>query len=159
MSRRAFLIVLDGLGIGRAADQDAYGDGGSDTLGNTLARAAADFRLPNLEGWGLGRCAPLARVPPAPAPRAAWGTAQPVSAGKDSTTGHWELTGLVLDRPAKPVAAALLDKGFLVGTATDPYVLRLAPPAVTPLYAVDLLADALGEVLAALAEPVPQAAK
>ncbi len=99
MSRRAFLIVLDGLGIGRAADQDAYGDRGSDTLGNTLARAGLDFRLPNLEAWGLGRCAPLARVPAAVAPLAACGTAQPTSAGKDSTTGHWELTGLVLPRP------------------------------------------------------------
>ncbi len=99
MSRRAFLIVLDGLGIGRAADQDAYGDRGSDTLGNTLARAGLDFRLPNLEAWGLGRCAPLARVPAAVAPLAACGTAQPTSAGKDSTTGHWELTGLVLPGP------------------------------------------------------------
>ncbi|MCC7134192.1 MAG: phosphopentomutase [Gemmatimonadales bacterium] len=99
MSRRAFLIVLDGLGIGRTADQDAYGDAGSDTLGNTLAQAETGYRLPNLEAWGLGRCAPLARVAPASAPRAAWGTAHPISAGKDSTTGHWELTGLVLDRP------------------------------------------------------------
>ena len=63
--------------------------------------------------------------------------------------GAW--AGVVLDRTAKPVAAGLLERGFLVGTATDPNVLRLAPPAVTPPYAVELLADALREVLAARA--------
>ncbi len=59
--------------------------------------------------------------------------------------GAW--AGLVLDRPAKEVAAGLRERRFLVGTSSDPYVLRLAPAAVTPLYAVDLLAEALGEVL------------
>ena len=99
MTRRAALIVLDGLGIGPAHDQARYGDAGSHTLGNTLARAPVDFRLPNLTALGLGNCAPLARVPSVTAPLAAWGTAQPVSPGKDSTTGHWELCGLVLERP------------------------------------------------------------
>ncbi len=63
--------------------------------------------------------------------------------------GAW--AGVVLDRPAKAVAAGLLERGFLVGTSADPRVLRLSPPAVTPLYAIDLLADALREVLGALA--------
>ncbi len=103
MTRRAALIVLDGLGIGPAHDQAAYGDAGSDTLGNTLARASrwypAGFALPNLERLGLGNCATLAHVPATVAPAAAWGTAQPLSPGKDSTTGHWELCGVVLDRP------------------------------------------------------------
>lgn len=67
--------------------------------------------------------------------------------------GAW--VGLVLDRPAKPVAAGLLARGFLVGTASDPHVLRLAPPAVTPAYAVELLADALRDVLS---QPVEAAA-
>jgi phosphopentomutase len=101
---RAALIVLDGVGIGRAHDQDDYGDAGSDTLGNVLAAAGrgaapAGFALPNLAALGLGNCAALPLVPPAAAPRAAHGTAQPRSAGKDSTTGHWELCGLVLERP------------------------------------------------------------
>jgi acetylornithine aminotransferase/acetylornithine/N-succinyldiaminopimelate aminotransferase len=61
-------------------------------------------------------------------------------------SGVW--IGVVLDRPAKPVAAALLERRFLVGTASDPAVLRLCPPAVTPKYAVDALADALKEILA-----------
>jgi phosphopentomutase len=99
MTRRAFLIVLDGLGMGRAHDQDGYGDGGSNTLGNTLAAAPPGFRLPCLTRLGLGHCAPLEHLPPAPGPNAAYGVAQPASPGKDSTTGHWELAGLVLERP------------------------------------------------------------
>ncbi len=99
MSRRAAIIVLDGLGIGAAHDQASYGDTGSNTLGNTLARARPDFKLPHLAALGLGNCAPLAAVPPAVAPQAAYGTAQPVGAGKDSTTGHWEICGVVLDDP------------------------------------------------------------
>jgi len=96
--RRAALIVLDGLGIGAAADADRYGDGGSDTLGN-VARAVRGLALPNLERLGLGRCADLAGVRAVEQPQAAFGIAEPVSAGKDSTTGHWELCGLVLDQP------------------------------------------------------------
>ncbi len=99
MSRRAFLIVLDGVGIGPSHDQARYGDTGSDTLGNALAHAPPGYRLPALEKLGLGCCAPLPRIAATGAPLAAWGTAQPASQGKDSTTGHWELTGLVLDQP------------------------------------------------------------
>jgi len=97
MARRASIIVLDGLGIGPAHDTAAYGDQGSDTLGNVL-HAARGIALPNLERLGLGRCAPLPFVAPAEQPMAAWGTAQPGSAGKDSTTGHWELCGVVLEK-------------------------------------------------------------
>ena len=98
MSRRAAIIVLDGLGIGPAPDTDAYGDAGSNTLGN-VARAVGGLALPNLEALGLGCCAPLAGVSAVERPRAAYGTAEPVSPGKDSTTGHWELCGLVLPTP------------------------------------------------------------
>ncbi len=97
-SRRALLLVLDGVGIGAAPDTDAYGDHGSDTLGN-LARQQGGLALPNLAALGLGCIAPLPGVPPASAPRAAWGAALPRSAGKDSTTGHWELAGVHLERP------------------------------------------------------------
>jgi phosphopentomutase len=96
--RRAAIIVLDGLGIGPAPDSDRYGDAGSDTLGN-LARAVGGLRLPQLAALGLGRCAELAGVPAVPEPRAAHGICEPRSAGKDSTTGHWEICGLVLDTP------------------------------------------------------------
>jgi len=98
VSRRAAIIVLDGLGIGPARDTDAYGDRGSDTLGNTL-RTAGPLDLPNLTALGLGRCADLNGVAPVAAPTAAWGTCQPAGAGKDSTTGHWEICGLTLATP------------------------------------------------------------
>ncbi|MFZ5623945.1 MAG: phosphopentomutase [Gemmatimonadota bacterium] len=96
--RRAAIIVLDGLGIGPAPDTAAYGDEGSDTLGN-VARAVGGLSLPNLEALGLGNCAPIAGVRPAAAPRAAYGVCLPRSAGKDSTTGHWEICGVLLDTP------------------------------------------------------------
>ncbi|HEV8597990.1 MAG TPA: phosphopentomutase [Gemmatimonadales bacterium] len=98
MARRAAIIVLDGLGIGPAHDTEAYGDAGSATLGNVL-RASGGLALPNLERLGLGCCAPLSGVAAVPAPQAAYGTAQPASAGKDSITGHWEICGVILKRP------------------------------------------------------------
>jgi phosphopentomutase len=97
-ARRAILLVLDGVGIGAAHDAAQYGDAGSDTLGN-LARAVGGLDVPNLEALGLGRIAPLQGVNPAVAPRGAFGSMQPASAGKDSTTGHWELCGVHLERP------------------------------------------------------------
>ena len=98
MTRRAVILVLDGVGIGAAPDAAAYGDQGSNTLGN-LARAVGGFDLPNLARLGLGCIAPLQGVEPAQRPRAAWGTMRPASAGKDSTTGHWEIAGVHLERP------------------------------------------------------------
>ncbi len=98
MGRRAAIIVLDGLGIGPAHDTAAYGDTGSDTLGNVL-RAPGAPPLPALEQLGLGCCAPLAGLRATAEPQAAFGAAQPRSAGKDSTTGHWEICGLILERP------------------------------------------------------------
>jgi phosphopentomutase len=93
--RRAAVIVHDGVGIGPAPDTAAYGDTGSDTLGN-VARAAGGLALPNLQRLGLGNIADLPGVPPTAAPTAAWGAARPAAAGKDSTTGHWELCGQVV---------------------------------------------------------------
>lgn len=95
-TRRAAIIVLDGVGAGPAHDVDRYGDAGSDTLGN-VARAVGGLALPHLAELGLGNCVELAGVTPASAPRAAYGVAEPASAGKDSTTGHWELCGLLLN--------------------------------------------------------------
>jgi phosphopentomutase len=95
--KRAAIIVLDGLGIGPAPDTAAYGDAGSDTLGN-VARAVGGLTLPHLQRLGLGRCRPLAGLEPVTSPEAAFGVALPRSHGKDSTTGHWELCGLLLER-------------------------------------------------------------
>lgn len=106
--RRALLLVLDGVGIGEAPDAAAYGDVGSDTLGN-LARARGGLDLPNLRRLGLGNIAPLAGVPPVEAPAAAWGRMRPASAGKDSTTGHWEIAGVLLERPFPTYPAGFPD--------------------------------------------------
>ncbi len=106
MKKRFFLIVLDGLGCGAATDAAAYGDVGSDTIGN-VARAVGGLTLPNLERMGYGNLHPIQGVKPAAAPTAAWGEMRPVSAGKDSTTGHWEICGVVLKQ-----AFATYPKGF-----------------------------------------------
>ena len=98
MTRRAIIVVLDGVGIGAAPDAASYGDVGSNTLGN-LARAVGGLVLPNLQRAGLGNIASLAGVEPANPPTAAWGLMRPRSAGKDSTTGHWEIAGVHLSRP------------------------------------------------------------
>ena len=98
MTRRAAIIVLDGVGIGPALDTDAYGDGGSNSLGN-VARRVGGLSLPNLAALGLGHCVSLQGVPAVPSPRGAYGSCEPVSPGKDSTTGHWEICGLTIDRP------------------------------------------------------------
>jgi phosphopentomutase len=97
LTRRAAVIVLDGVGIGAAPDAEAYGDVGSDTLGN-ISRAIGGLELPNLERAGLGNIAPLTGVAPATRATAGWGMLVPRSAGKDSTSGHWELAGLHLAR-------------------------------------------------------------
>ncbi len=98
MRRRAIILVLDGVGVGAASDAAKYGDVGSDTLGN-LARVRGGLRLPNLAAAGLGNIVPLEGVGPAVEPEGAWGLMRPASAGKDSTTGHWEIAGLHLERP------------------------------------------------------------
>jgi phosphopentomutase len=98
MRRRAVILVLDGVGVGAAPDAEVYGDVGSDTLGN-LARARGGLDLPNLAAAGLGHVAPLPGLTPDGEPEGAWGVMRPASAGKDSTTGHWEIAGVRLDRP------------------------------------------------------------
>jgi phosphopentomutase len=96
--RRAAIIVLDGVGIGAAHDADLYGDVGSDTLGN-VSRAVGGLTMPRFEAAGLGCCGKLAGVACLPSPQAAHGICEPASPGKDSTTGHWEICGLILDAP------------------------------------------------------------
>ncbi len=98
MARRAIILVLDGCGIGEAHDTAAYGDSGSNTLGN-VARVVGGLQLPHLQAAGLSRIATLHGMPEEAKPRGAWGSMQPRSAGKDSTTGHWEIAGVHLERP------------------------------------------------------------
>ncbi len=94
----AILIILDGLGVGNAPDAEAYGDLGSDTLGN-MARQVGGLNVPHLASLGLANLHPIEGVESAAAPRGAFGRLEEVSAGKDSTTGHWELMGLVTEVP------------------------------------------------------------
>ncbi len=94
---RAIVIVLDSVGAGELPDAAAYGDAGSDTLGN-LSRVRL-LSIPALAALGLSAAAPMSGVPVPPAPRACWGRMAARSAGKDSVTGHWELMGVVLERP------------------------------------------------------------
>jgi phosphopentomutase len=98
VSRRAILIVLDGVGAGAARDAADYGDAGSNTLAN-VAQAVGGLDLPQLESLGLGKALPIRGMRDDVAARAAWGVMHPASPGKDSTTGHWELAGLHLDQP------------------------------------------------------------
>jgi phosphopentomutase len=92
------LLVCDSFGVGDAPDAAAYGDEGSNTLGNT-ARAVGGIRAPNLEGLGLGYLTEIDGVPPRAEPGTVRGRLTERSAGKDTTTGHWEIAGVVLDRP------------------------------------------------------------
>ena len=95
---RVFLIVLDGVGIGEQPDADDYGDRGSNTLLH-VAEAVGGLPLPRLERLGLGRLLDLPGVRAIADPAGAYARLTERSPGKDSTTGHWELAGIVLDRP------------------------------------------------------------
>ncbi len=103
---KVLLLVLDSVGCGEMPDADRYGDRGANTLANT-ARAVGGLRLPNLGRLGLGRVTDILGVPPEPSPLAHFGRMAEASAGKDTTTGHWEIAGLVVDRPF-----ALFPDGF-----------------------------------------------
>ena len=96
--KRAIILVLDGVGAGEAPDAADYGDTGSNTLAH-VARAVGGFNLPALHEAGLGNVIDLEGMPRNPEATGAWGLLQPASAGKDSTTGHWEIAGVHLEKP------------------------------------------------------------
>ena len=95
---RVFLIVLDGVGMGALPDAAEYGDEDSNTLFH-VAEAVGGLKLPSMESLGLGKLLKLHGVRAVAEPRGARGRLAERSKGKDSTTGHWELAGLVLERP------------------------------------------------------------
>jgi len=95
---RVIILLLDGVGCGELPDAADYGDQGSNTLAN-LAKAVGGLSLPNLARLGLGNIIPIQGVPPQEKPEACFGKMAEESAGKDSTTGHWEIAGLVTCEP------------------------------------------------------------
>jgi len=95
--QRVIWIVLDSVGIGEMPDAEAYGDRGSDTLGNIARRRR--LRLPNLCRLGLANIKTLVGLEPSAEPQAAFGRCALASPGKDTTTGHWEMAGIHLDKP------------------------------------------------------------
>lgn len=96
--KRAILVVLDSVGIGEMPDADHYGDVGSNTLGN-IANQVGGMEIPNLEKLGLGNIAPLKGVSVMDTPEGAFGKSAELSVGKDTVTGHWEMSGVILEKP------------------------------------------------------------
>lgn len=101
---RVFLLVMDGMGVGAAPDADRFGDTHANTFAN-CAHAVGGLHLPNLERLGLGRIIPIEGIEPVETPLASFGKMAERSPGKDTTTGHWEMCGRVLDH-AFPVFPA-----------------------------------------------------
>ncbi|HVF07505.1 MAG TPA: phosphopentomutase, partial [Actinomycetota bacterium] len=95
---RVLVVVCDSWGVGGAPDAAEYGDEGSNTLGNT-ARVVGGFDAPALEGLGLGLLTEIEGLEARADPGTAHGWAVERSAGKDTTTGHWEMMGITLDKP------------------------------------------------------------
>lgn len=93
----AYLIIVDGLGVGAQEDAATYGDAGTNTAGHVSAVTRCS--LPSMQALGMGNIIPMDSVMPVLKPTAAWGKMREVSAGKDSTTGHWELAGVTMDAP------------------------------------------------------------
>lgn len=93
----AYLIIIDGLGVGAQEDADLYGDESMNTLGHISEQVGV--KLPNLEKMGIGNIIPLASITEVEQSSASFGKMREVSAGKDSTTGHWEIAGIHLEKP------------------------------------------------------------
>jgi len=98
MHKKAIIIILDGVGIGETPDSNKYGDEGSNSLKNT-AIARNGLNLPNMMRIGLGNVDHIPGVPPVVSAIGSYGKMQEKSAGKDSTTGHWEIMGIILKQP------------------------------------------------------------
>ena len=96
--KRAILVVLDGVGVGANPDAHAYGDDGASSLEH-CAQAVGGLALPNLGSIGLGNITPIKGTPPTDHARGAFGRMAEAAAGKDSTSGHWEMAGVVLHKP------------------------------------------------------------
>lgn len=105
---RVILIVLDGVGCGALPDAEQYGDPGADSLGH-VSRSVSSLSMPNLRNWGLGNLTSMPNVAPLSADqcRASFGRCRELSLGKDTTSGHWEMAGVVVEK-----AFATFPSGF-----------------------------------------------
>src|SRR5687767_9441211 len=120
--RRVCLMVLDSAGIGEMPDASDWGDAGADTLGNILK--SRRLHLPNLQKLGLGNIRALENLSPILDPIGSFGKCALRSNGKDTTTGHWEMAGIVLER-----AFPLYPKGF-PQTILDRFIKETGVPGV-----------------------------
>lgn len=100
MDRKVVLVVLDSVGIGELPDAKLYGDEGSNTLGN-IAKSVPGFSIPNLEALGIGNIEGVENLIKCENPEGIYGRCSELSNGKDTITGHWELTGVILEKPLK----------------------------------------------------------
>ena len=118
--KRVILIVLDSVGIGGLPDAQAYNDDGANTLGN-IYRARRHLKVPNLSHLGLGNLADIGAI--AADPSGCYGKMTERSASKDTTIGHWELAGIIVDRPLPTYPdgfpqALIIEFETLIGTKT-----------------------------------------
>src|SRR6267154_2026334 len=130
---RILLMVLDGAGIGAMPDAPEWGDAGSDTFGHILE--SRQLQLPNLQRYGLGNIRALASLPPLARPPGSYGRCALLSNGKDTTTGHWEMAGIILKQafPTYPngFPAAVIDR--FVSETSVPGILGNIPASGTEI--------------------------
>src|SRR5215211_6596359 len=130
---RVLLIVLDGAGIGAMPDAPEWGDAGADTFGHILE--SREVRLPHLQRYGLGNIRPLQAMPPLDQLRGSYGRCALRSNGKDTTTGHWEMAGIILDHafPTYPngFPSSVIDK--FVRETSVPGILGNIPASGTEI--------------------------
>ena len=147
--RRVFLIVLDSLGVGALPDADRFGDVGAHTLDH-LVRAAGGLDAPRLVELGLGNVPGVTAVPAVANPAASVGRLTERSAGKDTSTGHWEMCGVVLDQ-----AFPVFPDGF-PPEILDPFIARTGLPGVlcnAPASGTEVI-ERLGEEHLATGKPI-----
>ena len=145
---RVTLIVLDGAGIGAMPDAPEWGDAGSDTFGHICESRAV--RLPNLQGLGLGNIRTLAGLVEVAEPRGGYGKCALKSNGKDTTTGHWEMAGIILER-----AFPTYPRGF-PQTIIDEFISRTGVPGILgniPASGTEIIKD-LGEEHVKTGKPI-----
>ena len=145
---RITLIILDGAGIGAMPDAPEWGDAGSDTLGHICE--SREVRLPNLQSLGLGNIRSLAGVAGVENPRGGYGKCALASNGKDTTTGHWEMAGIILEH-----AFPTYPKGF-PQSIVDEFIVRTHVPGILgniPASGTEIIKD-LGEEHVKSAKPI-----